>query len=182
MADYENNGSADKTETLSPAVPNAVEALTGEVLSRAHAAEISIATAESCTGGLLASLLTDVDGLGHCFERGVVSYSNKSKNELLGVPLDLIEREGAVSRAVAIEMARGALARSEGGIAVSITGFAGRGAPGDEPGLVHFGRMSSDGTSAHREEHFGDIGRGKVRIECLRTALEMLLEGLPPAA
>lgn len=181
MADREAPKATEKTETLSPAVPNEVEALTAEVLSRAHAAGISIATAESCTGGLLASLLTDVDGLGHCFERGVVSYSNKAKNELLGVPLELIEREGAVSKAVAMEMAQGALDRSEGGIAVSITGFAGRGAPEDEPGLVHFARMSSDGTSVHREEHFGDVGRGQVRVECLRTALEMLLEGLPPA-
>ena len=133
------------------------------------------ATAESCTGGMLASLLTDVQGVAHAFDRGFVTYSNEAKNELLGVPLDLIERVGAVSKEVAIAMAEGALERSRAHIAVSVTGFADS---GDEPGLVHFGCARAGRTTAHREERFGSIGRGPTRVECMRVAVEMMTEML----
>ncbi|WP_112381422.1 MULTISPECIES: CinA family protein [Sphingomonas] len=169
------------SETLA-SVPDAVEAAARRVLEAACAAERSIVTAESCTGGLLASLLTDVEGASHAFERGFVVYSEKAKCELLGIASDKIDRCGAVSRDVAVAMAEGALAYSHGDIAVAITGFAGPGAPGDEPGLVHFACAVRGGEADHREAHFGDIGRGPVRLACLGVALEMLERQLGPAA
>ncbi|MBO9622677.1 MAG: CinA family protein [Sphingomonas sp.] len=166
------------TETLSPALPDEVDRAARKLLEAACDKELTLATAESCTGGLLASLLTDVDGASHAFERGFVVYTNEAKSELLGIPLDLIEREGAVSKVVACAMAEGALKGSKADIAISVTGFAGRGAPEDEPGLVHFACARQGRPTAHREAHFGDIGRGGVRVECLRTGLEMLAEAL----
>lgn len=162
------------TETLGPAIPDDVEALVQDVLRTACAGGMSLVTAESCTGGLLASLLTDIDGAGKAFERGFVTYSERSKCELLGIAQADIERCGAVSAEVAAGMARGALAGSEGDIAVAITGFAGPAGPGDEPGLVHLACVRRNGEIARREEHFGDIGRGAVRIAALRSALQML--------
>jgi len=161
-------------EEMSKIVPDDVEALAHAVLERACAADLKIVTAESCTGGLLASLLTDVEGASHAFDRGFVSYSDTAKCELLGVERDTVEGCGAVSRQTAEAMVRGALRYSQGDVAVSITGFAGPGAPGDEPGLVHFACGRRDGPVAHREAHFGDIGRGPVRLAALRVALEML--------
>ena len=167
-----------ETETLSGAIPSDVEELAAEVLKRACDYELTITTAESCTGGLLASLLTDVEGRSHAFERGFVVYSEAAKSELLGVPAELIEREGAVSKPVAVAMAEGALAASRAAIAVAVTGFAGEGAPGDEPGLVHLACASADHSTTHREEHFGNVGRGPVRIATLRVALTMIATAL----
>lgn len=164
------------TETLSPMLSDRVERLTGRLLERAHAAELMLATAESCTGGLLASLLTDIDGYGHVFDRGFVVYSEAAKCELLGLAQEQVDRCGAVSREVAVAMATGALAASDAQVSLAITGFAGPGAPGDEPGLVHFACAREDRETRHREEHFGDIGRGGVRQACLEVALEMMLE------
>ena len=166
------------SETLSPALPDEVDRAARALLEAACDRELSIATAESCTGGLLASLLTDVEGASHAFERGFVVYTNEAKSEMLGIPLDLIEREGPVSEAVARAMSEGALANSHADVALSVTGFAGRGAPGDEPGLVHFACAREGRQTAHRVEHFGDIGRGPVRIACLRVGLKMLHEAL----
>src|SRR3712207_5743116 len=112
------------TETLSPVLPNETEEATRRLLQKASERNLRLATAESCTGGMLASLLTDVQGVAHAFERGFVTYSNEAKCELLGVPMNLIEQKGAVSREVALAMAEGALARSRANIAISITGFA----------------------------------------------------------
>jgi nicotinamide-nucleotide amidase len=165
-----------KTETLAPAIPSEVDQLTKRVLEAAEQQGLSFTTAESCTGGLLASLLTDVDGLGHCFERGIVAYSNEAKQDLLGVSPELISKFGAVSELVAREMAKGALGKSDADIAVAITGFAGSGGPGDEPGLVHFACAGSVGEVCHLEKHFGDIGRGGVRVAALKVALQMLLD------
>jgi len=166
------------TETLSPVLPDEVDRAARALLEAACDKELRIATAESCTGGLLASLLTDVAGASHAFERGFVTYSDEAKSELLGIPLELIAREGAVSAAVACAMAEGALRASRADIALSVTGFAGRGGPDDEPGLVHFGCARRGRATAHHEAHFGDIGRGAVRVECLRTGLAMLAEAL----
>jgi nicotinamide-nucleotide amidase len=166
------------TETLSPVLPDEVDEAARAVLEKACDRELSLATAESCTGGLLASLLTDVEGVSGCFERGFVTYSEDAKTELLGVPKELIDRHGAVSEAVAVAMAEGALHASRADVALSITGFAGPGDPDDEPGLVHFACARKGGPTVHREAHFGDIGRGPVRIECMRTALAMLAEAL----
>jgi nicotinamide-nucleotide amidase len=163
------------TETLSPVLPNRVEEATRRLLAKACERELVLATAESCTGGLLASLLTDVPGVAHAFERGFVTYSEDSKTELLGVPASLVDAEGAVSKAVAIAMAEGALSRSRANIALAITGFADT---GDEPGLVHFACARAGRISAHREEHFGGIGRGAVRVAALEVAIQMMTEML----
>lgn len=165
------------TEPLD-AIPNDVVRQAERVLKLACDHDLSIVAAESCTGGLLASLLTDVEGASHAFERGFVVYSKEAKCELLNIAAHMIERCGAVSRDTAEAMAKGALAASHGDVALAITGFAGPGAPGDEPGLVHFGCATRDGGLAHRESHFGDIGRGPVRIAALRVALEMIGEAL----
>lgn len=162
------------TETLSSALPDDVERLVHTVLLEACRRGISLATAESCTGGLLASLLTDVKGASHTFERGFVVYSEAAKSDLLGVAPDVIARCGAVSRAAAMAMAEGALRGSTAHVAVAITGFAGPAAEGKEPGLVHFACAHRGAGTMHREEHFGDIGRGAVRIASLRVALHMM--------
>jgi nicotinamide-nucleotide amidase len=163
------------TETLSPVLPNETEEATRRLLEKAHDAGLQLATAESCTGGMLASLLTDVQGVSHVFDRGFVTYSNEAKNEMLGVPLDLIEEKGAVSREVAIAMAEGALSHSRANIALAVTGFADA---GDEPGLVHFGCARAGRKTAHREEHFGPGGRGATRVKCMKVAVEMMTEML----
>ena len=163
------------TETLSPVLPNETEEATRRLLAKASERGLMFATAESCTGGMLASLLTDVQGVAHAFDRGFVTYTEDSKCEMLGIPPDLVEREGAVSKAVAIAMAEGALERSRANIALSITGFADK---GDEPGLVHFACARSGRATAHREEHFGDRGRGATRVACMQVAVEMMTEML----
>ena len=162
------------TETLSATLPNDVEALTHDVLHMANEAEIRLVTAESCTGGLLASLLTDVDGTSHVFERGFVTYSEQAKCDLLGLSQAMIDDCGVVSEPVARAMAAGALAGSHGDVAIAITGFAGPARPDDEPGRVHFACERRGGPVEHREVHLGPLPRGPVRIACMRIALEML--------
>lgn len=166
---------SNDTESFSPLLPDDVEELVRSVLERASDQERSLATAESCTGGMLASVLTDVKGSSGVFERGFVVYSEVAKCELLGLAQADIDRCGVVSEEVAVAMAEGALANSRADIAVSTTGFADE---GDEPGLVHFGCAVRGGPTMHREEHFGTIGRGPVRIECVRVAMQMLDEVL----
>jgi nicotinamide-nucleotide amidase len=163
------------TETLSPVLPDQIEEAARRLLEKASERHLTLATAESCTGGMIASLLTDVQGVSHAFDRGFVTYTNEAKNEMLGIPLELIEEKGAVSRDVAIAMAEGALARSRADIALAVTGFADA---GDEPGLVHFGCARAGRGTAHREEHFGPVGRGETRIGCLKVAVEMMTEML----
>ncbi len=164
------------------AIPDDVQALAAAVLEAACAADLTIATAESCTGGLLASLLTDVEGASHAFERGFVVYAKEAKCELLGIAPEVVERCNAVTREVAEAMAAGALAASHADVALGITGFAGPAGPDDEPGLVHLGCAGRRGHQAHRECHFGDIGRGEVRNAALRVALEMLRDGVAAEA
>lgn len=168
------------TETLESAVPADIEALVDAALKTACERGVTLATAESCTGGLVASMLTDVDGRSHAFERGYVVYTNEAKTEELGVPARLIEQNGAVSEPVARAMAEGALRDSRAAVAVSVTGFAGRAGPGDEPGRVHFALAAAGAPTVHEEHHFGDIGRGPVRLECLRVALRMIQTALRP--
>ena len=169
---------AKTAETLHESVPNALEDKACAVLEKAHDKERMLATAESCTGGLLAALLTDVRGRGHVFERGFVTYSEEAKSDLLGIPLETIKQCNAVSKTVALAMATGALERSNADVALSITGFAGPGGPEDEEGLVHFGCARKGGEVCHREEHFGAIGRAGVRIAALEVALAMLDEAI----
>jgi nicotinamide-nucleotide amidase len=122
-----------------------------------------------------ASLLTDVQGVAHSFDRGFVTYSYEAKHELLGIPMEVIERNNAVTEEVAVAMAEGALERSRANVALAITGFADKGI---EPGLVHFACARAGRKTLHREEHFGDIGRGRTRVECMRVAIEMMTEML----
>jgi len=165
-------------ETLDPALPPKVQDLADEVLERAHNGEFKLATAESCTGGLLAALLTDVPGRSHVFERGFVVYSKDAKCDLLGIARRKVDSCGAVSEEIAVEMAHGALRRSRADIAVAITGFAGPGGDDDEEGLVHLACARRGGETVHREEHFGAIGRQGVRIETLKVALQMFEEAM----
>jgi nicotinamide-nucleotide amidase len=165
-------------DTLDPALPPAVQDRAQRVLEKADERGLKLATAESCTGGLLAALLTDIRGLGHVFERGFVVYSKQAKCDLLGIAREKVDSCGAVSEEIAVEMAQGALRNSDADVAVSITGFAGPGDEDDEEGLVHFGCARNGGSTCHREEHFGAIGRDGVRIASLEVALEMIEQAL----
>jgi nicotinamide-nucleotide amidase len=146
------------------------------LLALCRARGLMIATAESCTGGLVAGALTDIPGSSDVVERGFVTYSNDAKHEMLGVPLATLRKFGAVSRETAEAMARGALRNSNAQLAVSITGIAGPGgaAPGKPVGLVHFAAGARGGRLIHRARKFGDIGRRKVRLKSVDEALAML--------
>jgi nicotinamide-nucleotide amidase len=146
------------------------------LLDLCRAKRLTIATAESCTGGLVAATLTEIAGSSDVVERGFVTYSNEAKTAMLGVPADLIARFGAVSRETAEAMAQGALAHSPADLAVSITGIAGPGgdSPGKPVGLVHFAAAVRGGALVHHEGRFGDIGRALVRIASVRQAFMML--------
>ena len=148
------------------------------------AAGRTVATAESCTGGLVAGLLTAVPGSSAVFERGFVTYSNAAKAEAIGVPAALIEANGAVSESVARAMAEGALRASRADVAVSITGVAGPGggSPEKPVGLVHFGLAVRDGPTRHREVRFGDPGRAGIRREAVAVALGLLEDALVAGA
>jgi nicotinamide-nucleotide amidase len=137
---------------------------------------LKIATAESCTGGLVAAALTEIPGSSDVVERGFVTYSNEAKHEMLGVPNAILRKFGAVSRQTAQAMARGALKNSAADIAVSITGIAGPGGatPGKPVGLVHFAAAARGGRLIARAKKFGDIGRRKVRQKSVDEALAML--------
>jgi nicotinamide-nucleotide amidase len=163
-------------EALDPAIPTVVDELAKSVLSEACARGLMLTTAESCTGGLLASLLTDIPGQSHAFERGFVTYTDQAKHEMLGVPMEVLQTEGAVSEAAARAMAEGALAKSRADLAISITGFT-EGAPG-EAGLVHFASVRTGRPTRHSVERFGAIGRAAVRVRALETALGMLRDEL----
>jgi nicotinamide-nucleotide amidase len=151
------------------------------VLERASSQGSLLACAESCTGGLLASLLTDVEGCSGAFERGFVTYSDEAKTEMLGVDPVLIATQGAVSAAVAKAMASGALENSRADLAVSITGYAGAAEAGEEEGRVHIAVAATGGMIWQRECHFGRRGRDENRTLAVRAALEMLDEALSSA-
>jgi len=162
------------SETLQPALPDHLDDQAERLMRRLCDRELTVATAESCTGGMLAALLTDIEGAGHGFERGFVTYTKDAKTELLGIEQNLLEQNDAVSEAVARAMAEGALKRSKADIALGVTGFAGPAGPDREEGLVHFALARRDGRTVHREEHFGALGRGGVRVKSLKTLLDML--------
>ena len=166
------------SETLEPALPDQLDDQAERLMRRLCEQELTIATAESCTGGMLAALLTDIEGAGHTFERGLVTYTKEAKQELLGIDRGLLEHNEAVSEPVARAMAEGALNRSKADLALGVTGFAGPASDGCEEGLVHFALARKGGTTVHRVEYFGPAGRGPVRVQSLRTLLEMLEEAL----
>lgn len=151
------------------------------LLSLARAAKLRLATAESCTGGLIAAVLTSVPGSSDVLDRGFVTYSNEAKSDLLGVDPTLIERHGAVSEAVASQMAAGALARADAGITVSVTGIAGPGGGSAEKpvGLVfiatsaHIANAGGVLTECQRHE-FGDLGREEIRRATVLSAISQL--------
>jgi nicotinamide-nucleotide amidase len=137
---------------------------------------LKIATAESCTGGLVAGALTAIPGSSDVVERGFVTYSNEAKTEMIGVPADLIARKGAVSMEVAMAMAEGALKHAPADIVVAVTGIAGPGGGSDTKpvGLVHITAARRGGARLHAECRFGDIGRDEVREATVRTAIELM--------
>ena len=140
--------------------------------------KLTIATAESCTGGLVAGALTEVAGSSAVLDRGFVTYSNNAKQQMLGVPAETLKDYGAVSRQTADAMAQGALEKAKVSLAVSITGIAGPGGgSADKPvGLVYFAAVSRDGTTLHAAMRYGDIGRSEVREKSVLQALRMLHE------
>lgn len=160
--------------------PPALQEKAARLLDICRARGNRIATAESCTGGLVAGLLTELPGSSEVVERGFVTYSNEAKQECLGVSAALLQQYGAVSEPVARAMAEGALVHSRTDLAVSVTGVAGPGggSAAKPVGLVHLGVSRAGGITLHREYRFGDIGRGEVRMKAVEAALALLLESL----
>lgn len=161
-------------------IPDQLSSLAVDVFDAARARGLKIATAESCTGGLVSAALTDISGSSEVFDRGFVTYSNAAKQALLGVFPALLETHGAVSEPVARAMAEGALHRSDADVAVAITGVAGpRGGSLEKPvGLVWFGIATKGGATLTVERRFGDIGRSGVRRAAVETALALLAEAV----
>lgn len=158
--------------------PQDIEAKAGLLIAAFTKRGLMVATAESCTGGLIAGALTEIPGSSSVVDRGFVTYSNDAKIQMLGVDTATLEAHGAVSRQTAIEMARGALTHSKADIAIAVTGIAGPGGGSEEKpvGLVHLAAVCRNGTVQHREKRYGDIGRDAVRMATVRTALDMLEE------
>ncbi|MBC7584698.1 CinA family protein [Tardiphaga sp. vice352] len=162
-------------------------ALSRALLDLCRGRKLTIATAESCTGGLVAAALTEIPGSSDVIDRGFVTYSNDAKRAMLGVKATTLESFGAVSKETAMQMAVGALEEADVDLAVSITGIAGPGGatPGKPVGLVHFAVAARDGRIVHKECRFGAIGRSQVRARSVLEALRMLTElarGPKPAA
>jgi len=156
-----------------------ISALAIRLVEAAKSRNLRLATAESCTGGLVGGAITRVPGSSDAFDRGYITYSNAAKIDSLGVDPDLIAEFGAVSEPVAREMALGALSESGADIAVSITGIAGPGGSDLKPaGLIWFGLASSRGLIETLEVNLGDIGRDNVRQAAVRQALVLLLSGV----
>ena len=166
------------SETLEPALPDHLDEQAERLMRATCDQRLKLASAESCTGGMFAALMTDIEGCGHGFERGFVTYSKDAKQELLGIERDLLDRNDAVSEVVARAMAEGALSRSKADLALGVTGFAGPGATGQEEGLVHIALARRGRPTLHREEHFGASGRGAIRVNSLKTMLDMLEQSL----
>lgn len=157
-------------------IAGSLSALAADVLNAARVNSDLIATAESCTGGLVAAALTAVPGSSDVFDRGFVTYTNTAKSEMLDVPYWLIESRGAVSEEVARAMAGGALKRSNASLAVAVTGIAGPGGGSTSRpvGLVHLAAGRPDGPMQHAQLQLGDIGRTEIRQRSVEQALMML--------
>jgi nicotinamide-nucleotide amidase len=149
------------------------------LLALARSKGAKIATAESCTGGLIAGAITDIAGSSDVFDRGFVTYSNAAKTEMLGVRAATLQQFGAVSEEVAREMADGALARSAADLAVSVTGIAGPGGSGHKPeGRVCFGLAETGAETVTETVEFGPLGRSEVRRRTVMHALALLRQAL----
>lgn len=150
--------------------------LATKVIQAAKAKGLTVSTAESCTGGMIAASLTDVAGSSAVFDRGFVTYSYPSKTEMLGVSPEMLAKYGAVSEAVVKQMASGALSASNANISIAVTGVAGPGADGAKAeGLVWLGLATADGVET-LEMNYGAIGRDKVRLATVQTSLNLLFE------
>ncbi len=160
--------------------PTQVQELATRVLAEARSRGLKIATAESCTGGMVSAALTDIAGSSDVFDRGFVTYSNEAKQAMLGVPAATIAAHGAVSSETATAMATGAILNSAADIAIAITGVAGPGggSPAKPVGLVHFAVARRGDGAKPRHHLFGDQGRAAIREQATRVALEMLLEAV----
>jgi nicotinamide-nucleotide amidase len=159
-----------------PETEDDISRLAARVLELCRAKRLKVATAESCTGGLVAGALTEIAGSSDVFESGYVTYSNAAKQAMLDVPAVVLESYGAVSRQTAEAMALGALAKSSADVAVAITGIAGPGGgSANKPvGLVYFAAAARDGRLVHREKRYGDLGRSAVRLASVQEALSMI--------
>jgi nicotinamide-nucleotide amidase len=155
-----------------------IQTLSRLLIDACEARKLRLVTAESCTGGLVAAAITSISGASAVFDRGLVTYSNRAKQDLLGVAGDLIADYGAVSEPVARMMAEGALERSSAHVSVAITGVAGPGGGTElKPvGLVHFATARANQSVRHRVERFGDLGREEIQLAAVKVALEMLRE------
>lgn len=154
------------------------EAAARALIDAARTRGYKLATAESCTGGLVSAAITDIAGSSDVFDRAFVSYSYPAKVAMLGVSQELLSEHGAVSEPVARAMAEGALAASDASVAVAITGVAGPGASEAKPeGLVWFATATAEGTRAERRD-FGALGRERVRARSVEVALEMALQAV----
>lgn len=160
--------------------PLEIDTLARLLLDEARSRGWRLTTAESCTGGLVVGALTDIPGSSDVVDRSFVTYSNRAKSEMLGVPGDLIADFGAVSEPVARAMAEGALANSHAHLSVAITGVAGPGGgtPMKPVGLVHFATATANGPILHREERFDLADRTAIRLASVQIALQMLRERL----
>ena len=149
-----------------------------ELIDRCRAKGLHIATAESCTGGMVAALITSIAGSSDVFEAGFVTYSNAAKSAMIGVPVELIARLGAVSAEVARAMASGALVHSQAELSVAITGVAGPGggSVAKPVGLVYLAAARQGGAILERELHLGAIGRDAIRLAATETAIALLYE------
>jgi nicotinamide-nucleotide amidase len=147
-----------------------------DLISACRGKGLTLAAAESCTGGLIAAILTEVPGASVVFERGFVTYSNDAKTAQIGVPAALIEEHGAVSEAVARVMAAGALVHSRAHLSVSVTGVAGPGGgtAAKPVGLVHVAAAKRGGPVLHKEIRTGDIGRRPIRLASVAEAFALL--------
>lgn len=157
---------------------SATRALSRSLLDLCRMRKLTIATAESCTGGLVAAALTEIPGSSDVVDRGFVTYSNEAKHAMLGVATATLETFGAVSKETVVAMAFGALENADVDLAVAITGIAGPGGatPGKPVGLVHLAVAARDGRITHRECRFGAVGRANVREQSVIEALKMLME------
>ncbi len=159
-------------------IDRALRAKAKHVLELCRARGLRVATAESCTGGLVAAALTEIAGSSDVVDCGFVTYSNEAKMAMLGVPAATLERYGAVSAQTAQAMAAGALKNSRADIAVSITGIAGPGGGSKQKpvGLVHFAAASRQGRHIAGKRLYGKIGRGRVRLRSVVEALALLAD------
>jgi nicotinamide-nucleotide amidase len=151
-------------------------------LDAMRANALKFASAESCTGGLIAALLTEIPGSSDIVERGFVTYSNEAKNEMIGVPRELIEQFGAVSREVALAIAEGALAQSSADVSVAVTGVAGPGGgTATKPvGLVYIAAARAGAETLHEECRFGPLDRSDIRAKTVVEALALAARAMTP--